>query len=231
VQVEYDAMRLCMFHPNDNPMERGWVGRIDGDRVLHLAAQTLQSFFLGGGGAREHAEYPLGDVTLLLPVQHPPTLRLFSADGTFRFANASAVIGPNVPVSGSSLTACARIAAVIGADGAIGGTTALLEWQDPAEQPEAKQSDFGIVLGPTVVTPDEIEPATAVCRLRGNGRDEAGISTPFSWPEAIALAARRTALRPGDVIAGPPVVVLEGVSGGVQLEVEGIGTLDCPLDG
>ena len=70
-------MRLCMFHPNDNPMERGWVGRIDGDRVLHLAAQTLQSFFLGGGGAREHAEYPLADVTLLVPVQYPPTVRVF----------------------------------------------------------------------------------------------------------------------------------------------------------
>ena len=69
-------MRLCMFHPNDNPLERGWVGRIDGDRVLHLAAQTLQSFFLGGGGAREHAEYPLAEVTLLVPVQYPPTVRI-----------------------------------------------------------------------------------------------------------------------------------------------------------
>ena len=66
-----------MFHPNDNPLERGWVGRIDGDRVLHLAAQTLQSFFLGGGGAREHAEYALAEVTLLVPVQYPPTVRVF----------------------------------------------------------------------------------------------------------------------------------------------------------
>ena len=223
-------MRLCMFHPNDNPMERGWVGRIDGDRVLHLAAQTLQSFFLGGGGAREHAEYALADVTLLVPVQHPPTVRLFSADGSFRFANATAVIGPNVPVDGGPLTACARIAAVIGAGGAIGGFSALLEWQDPAEQPAAKQSDFGIVLGPTVVTPDEIEPASAVCRLRGDGRQETGAPAPFSWAEAISLAARRTVLRPGDVIAGPPVVVLDGVAAGVQLEVEGIGTLDCPVE-
>jgi hypothetical protein len=36
-------------------------------------------------------------------------------------------------------------------------------------------------------------------------------------------------LRPGDVIAGPPVVVLDAVDGGVELEVEGIGTLACPL--
>ena len=47
-----------MFHPVGHPMERGWVGRVDGDRVVHLAAQTLQSFFTGGGTAREHAQYP-----------------------------------------------------------------------------------------------------------------------------------------------------------------------------
>ena len=217
-----------MFHPNDNPMERGWVGRLDGDRVLHLAAQTLQSFFLGGGGAREHAEYALAEVTLLAPVLQPPTVRIFAADGSFRFANATAVIGPNVPVEGSSLTACARIAAVIGAGREIGGTTAMLEWQDPAEQPAAKQSDFGIVLGPTVVTPDELEPASLVCQLTGGRRLETTTPSLFSWPEAISLAARRTALRPGDVIAGPPVVVLDGVARGVQLEVDGIGTLDCP---
>src|SRR6478735_5112205 len=104
------TMRLAMFHPNDNPMDRGWVGRIEGERMLHLAAQTLQSFFLGGGGAREHAEYPLADVTLLVPVQSPPTVRIFEEDGSFRFANATAVVGPSVPVEGSSLTAFARIA-------------------------------------------------------------------------------------------------------------------------
>jgi hypothetical protein len=31
-----------MFHPVGHYLERGWVGRIDGDRVTHLAAQTLQ---------------------------------------------------------------------------------------------------------------------------------------------------------------------------------------------
>jgi hypothetical protein len=218
-----------MFHQNENPMERGWVGRLDGDRVLHLAAQTLQSFFLGGSGAREHAEYPLDEVTLLVPVQYPPTVRIFSADGVFRFANATAVIGPGVPVTGEALTACGRIAAVIGAEGAIGGTTALLEWQDPAAQPAVKQSDFGIALGPTVVTPDEFDPASAVCRLRGDGHPSTVSPPPFSWTEAISLAARRTVLRPGDVIAGPVLVALEGVVGSVQLEVEGIGVLDCPV--
>lgn len=223
-------MRLCMFHPNDSPMERGWVGRLDGERVLHLAAQTLQSFFLGGSGAREHAEYPIAGVTFLAPVQYPPTVRLFAADGSFSFANATAVLGPGTAVArgGSALTARARIAAVIGAEGAIGGYSSLVEWHDPAEQPAVKQSDFGLVLGPAVATPDEVDPETAALELDGKDVD-AGSRELFSWTEATALAARRTALRPGDVIAGPSVAEVEGVSGGVRFAVEGIGVLDCPL--
>lgn len=217
-----------MFHPNGNTLERGWVGRLDGDRMLHLAAQTLQSFFLGGGGAREHAEYPLAEVTLLVPVQ-APTVRLFSRSDAFHFANATALVGPNVPVSGAALTACARVAVVIGAEGEIGGFSALLEWQDPSESPAVKQSDFGLVLGPVVVTPDEIDPGSVGIRVDAEGRHEDASPTEFDWVGAIALAARRTVLRPGDVIAGPPVVTLTDVGGDVRLEVEGIGVLDCPL--
>jgi hypothetical protein len=224
-------MRLCMFHPNESPMERGWVGRLDGDRVLHLATQTLQSLFLGGGSAREHAEYALTDVTLLVPVQHPPTVRVFSGDGAFGFGNASAVVGPGVPVPGGALTARARIAAVIGAGGLIGGFSALVEWHDATEQPEVKRTDFGIVLGPIVVTPDEIDAAVARGVLRSDGRAEPGAPTAFSWPDALALAARRTVLRPGDVLASPPVAIIDAVEGGVRFELEGVGLLDCPLEG
>lgn len=222
-------MRLCMFHPNDNPLERGWVGRVDGDRVLHLAAQTLQSFFLGGGGAREHAEYPLADVTFLVPVQ-PSTVRVFTAPGTFSFANATALVGPSVAVVGTALTACARVAAVIGAEGKIGGFSALLEWHDPTEQPSVKQSDFGLVLGPVVVTPDELDSDTVVVRLDAGSRREEASSADFVWADAIALAARRTVLRPGDVIAGPSLATIPDVDRGVRLEIEGIGVLDCPLE-
>jgi hypothetical protein len=219
-----------MFHPNESPMERGWVGRIDGARMIHLAAQTLQSLFLNGGHAREHAEYPLDGVTLLVPVQYPPTVRVFSEDGSFRFANATAVVGDGVPVPGGGpLRAQARLAAVVGAGGEIGGYSALLEWRAPAEQPPVKQSDFGLVLGPTVVTPDEIDPGSPTCRLRGEGQADTGSPQPFAWPGALALAARRTTLRPGDVVAGPPVLALDGVASGVELDVEGIGTLRCPV--
>jgi len=55
-------MRLCMFTPRELALERGWPGRIDGDVVVQLAAQTLEAFFSGGGKAREHNLYPLADV-------------------------------------------------------------------------------------------------------------------------------------------------------------------------
>ena len=48
-------MKLCMFTPVELELERGWPGKIDGDRVIQVAAQTLQAFFTGGGTAREHA--------------------------------------------------------------------------------------------------------------------------------------------------------------------------------
>ena len=72
-------MKLCMFSPKELGLERGWPGRIEGDRVIQLAAQTLQSFFTGGGRAREHAEYPLADVVLRAPVLNPPAVRDFYA--------------------------------------------------------------------------------------------------------------------------------------------------------
>ena len=71
-------MRLCMFTPIAHEV-RGWPGRIEGDRVIQLAAQTLQSFFTGGAQAREHAEYPLADVLLRAPVLRPPAVRDFYA--------------------------------------------------------------------------------------------------------------------------------------------------------
>ena len=36
-------VKLCMFSPKGHQLERGWPGRIEGDRVIQLAAQTLQS--------------------------------------------------------------------------------------------------------------------------------------------------------------------------------------------
>jgi 2-keto-4-pentenoate hydratase/2-oxohepta-3-ene-1,7-dioic acid hydratase in catechol pathway len=74
-----------------------------------------------------------------------------------------------------------RLAAVIGAEGAIGGFTLLNEWHAP-QLPGAKARDFAISLGPTVVTPDELE-------------------TAGDWEPLLDHVGRNTLLVPGDVIA------------------------------
>ena len=204
-----------MFHPVGHPLERGWVGRVEDDRVIHLAAQTLQSFFTGGGTAREHAEYRLGDVRLLSPVLHPPSVRLFEDHTTFAFANPAAVKGPGGVVHGprKTLTVLPRVAAVIGAEGSIGGFTVLAEWRAEGVAPP-KDRDFALGLGPVVVTPD-------TCSLPADG---------FDWAAAVQLAALGTALFPGDILAGPPVERVVGEFGDVvEVEIDGLGALEQRL--
>ena len=204
-----------MFHPVGHPLERGWVGRVEDDRVVHLAAQTLQSFFTGGGTAREHAEYRLDDVRLLSPVLHPPSVRLFEDHTTFAFANPAAVKGPGGVVHGprKTLTVLPRVAAVIGAEGAIGGFTVLAEWRAEGVAPP-KDRDFALGLGPVVVTPD-------TCSLPADG---------FDWAAAVQLAALGTALFPGDILAGPPVERVVGEFGDVvEVEIDGLGALEQRL--
>src|SRR2546427_2259022 len=132
-----------MFTPKELELERGWPGRIEGDRVIQLAAQTLQAFFAGGGAARHHAEYPLAEVTLLAPVKRPPSIRDFFAfeehvrrarslrgaevprewyeQPVFYFSNPSAVYGPDeevpYPEGTEELDYELEVAAVIGAEG------------------------------------------------------------------------------------------------------------------
>ena len=220
-------MRLCMFHPNDHPMERGWVGRIDGARVLHLAAQTLQSLFLGGGGAREHAEYPLADVTLLVPVQHPPTVRIFDGQESFAFANATAIVGPGARVraGGGPLVLLPRLACVIGAEGRIGGYTLFAEWRIEGMQPP-KDRDFALGLGPVVATPDDLDPAAGMLTVRVDRAERLRSAPPrFDWEAAVDLAASGTSLLPGDILAGPCAEPVALAAGAVELDLPGVGVL------
>src|SRR3954470_16378615 len=96
-------MRLCMFSPRDRDLPRGWPGRLEGNRVIQLAAQTLQAFFTGGGGAREYDEDALADVVLRAQEVQPPKIRIFGSDGVFVFANAAAIYGPDdeIPLPGA----------------------------------------------------------------------------------------------------------------------------------
>jgi len=177
-----------MFSPRELGLERGWPGRIDGERVVQLAAQTLQSFFTGGGEAREHADYALGDVVLRAPVLHPPSVRIFGRDGDFVFANPAAIHGPDdvvhVPQGASGIVPVLRLAAIVGAEQRVGGYTLMNDWDAP-ELSGTKAVDFAISLGPIVVTPDELQ------------------LPDVDFDTLVAHAAANTRLLPGDVITAP----------------------------
>ncbi|HVA32308.1 MAG TPA: hypothetical protein VMU58_13680 [Gaiellaceae bacterium] len=205
-----------MFSPKDRELERGWPGRIEGDRVIQLAAQTLQSFFTGGGGAREHAEYALDDIVLRAPVLHPPSVRIFGRDGDFVFANPASIHGPGdvvvVPDGATGIVPVARLAAIVGVEGAIGGYTLMNDWEAP-ELSGAKAHDFATSLGPTVLTPDE--PALEVA----------------DFDAFVAHAGRNTRLLPGDVIVAPGGSRKETVRPGEigEISVTPFGTLRNPV--
>jgi hypothetical protein len=195
-----------MFTPADSDLERGWPGRIDGDHVTQLAAQTLQSYFASGSSAREHAAYGLDRVRLRAPVLEPPSIRVFEDTTAFSFANPTAVRSPGseIPRPGGRLDAAQRLAAVIGADGQIGGWTGLVEWR-ATELAAPKDRDFALLLGPTV---------------------ETAYDDPFDWEAARALAAANTRLRPGDLLVGPVLDLHEDIaSGGFVVSFDGIGEL------
>ena len=265
-------MKLCMFTPKELALVRGWPGRIEGDKVIQLAAQTLQSYFTGGGNAREHAEFALADVDLRAPVLHPPAVRDFMAFEehvantrrrrgaevppewyelpVFYFSNPAAIVGPDedvaYPEGTDQLDYELECAAVIGAEGQIGGFTILNDWSARDLQREevkvglgpAKGKDFATSLGPVLVTVDEFDGSEGemVARVNGEERSRGNLSAMFhKWPELIAAASRNTVLRTGDVIGSGTVgtgTILEHgddrwLQRGdvVELEIEGIGVL------
>jgi len=159
-----------MFRPRGSDLIRGWPGRIDGDRVVQLAAQTLQSFFTGGGKAREHAEYPLADVDLMPPVLKPPSVRDFYAFEqhvktararrglevpeewfripVFYFSNPNAIYGPEAevphPDGSKELDYELEVAAIIGDDQQIGGFTVMNDWSAR----DLQRQEMKVGLGP-----------------------------------------------------------------------------------
>ena len=163
-------MKLCMFSPKGENLERGWPGRVEGDRVIQLAAQTLQSFFTGGGDARDHAEYPLDEVDLRPPVLRPPSVRDFYAFEqhvktaralrglemvpewyeipAFYFSNPAAIYGPEdeipYPEGSQELDYELELAAVIGAGGEIGGFTVMNDWSAR----DLQRQEMKVGLGP-----------------------------------------------------------------------------------
>ena len=261
-----------MFTPKELALERGWPGRVEGDRVIQLAAQTLQSFFTGGGSAREHAEYALADVDLLPPVLNPPAVRDFMAFEehvanarrqrggevpkewyevpVFYFSNPHAIYGDGdvvpYPEGTQELDYELECAAVIGAEGRIGGFTVLNDWSARDLQRQemrvglgpAKGKDFATSIGPVLVTPDEFDGTSGemVARVNGEERSRGNLAAMYhSWDALLARSAQNTLLAPGDIIGSGTVgsgCILEHGDGRwlqrgdvVELEIEGIGVL------
>ena len=235
-----------MFTPRQLALERGWPGRVEGDLIVQLAAQTLQAFFTGGGAARAHAEYPAADCDLRPPVLHPPAVRLFLPferveTPFFSFVSPIPLLGPEqelpFPAGTDELDYRLALAAVIGAHGEIGGFTAANAWiaRDLARAEReagfgpSKSGDFGLSLGPVVVTPDEFAGTRLVARVNGEERCGTDLrELVHSWPELVAHAARNTELRPGDLL----VAAAAGGTGPalrtgdvVEIDAEGIGVL------
>jgi fumarylacetoacetate (FAA) hydrolase len=117
-----------------------------------------------------------------------------------------------------------------------------------------KAKDFGISLGPAIVTPDELPYVDGrlhvSARVEVNGIEVArgdASEKHFTWPDLVAHAARDTRLRPGDVLGsgtltggcllelGPfepqPDAEPRWIEPGdlVALEAEGLGRLETPV--
>jgi hypothetical protein len=187
-----------MFTPRELALERGWPGKIQGDSVIQVAAQTLEAFFTGGGKAREHNLYPLADVSLRPPVLRPPSIRFFEDERTFSFGNTASIYGPEDDVRAPAAPETRfSVAAVIGGEERIAGFTLVNDWRAPSLAPP-KDRDFATTIGPWVET--EYVPE-------------------FDLAAAREVATRNTRLRAGDLLVAPPFAV-----GVPEPTVPGLGT-------
>lgn len=264
-------MRLCTFRPASAPAE-GWPGRVDGNRVIRLDAPDLTAVLADRGQAADVAAFSLGDVELLAPVPRPPSVRDFFAFEqhvataranrgadvpaewyefpVFYFSNPAAIFGPDAEIPYPAGTAMLdyelEVAAVIGADGEIGGFTIMNDWSARDVQRTevrvglgpAKAKDFATSIGPVVVTAEEFDGTRAVMTARVNGEERSRgelADIYYPWPAILAQAARNTALRPGEILGSGTVgtgCILEHDDGRwlvpgdtVELEVAGLGVL------
>jgi 2-keto-4-pentenoate hydratase/2-oxohepta-3-ene-1,7-dioic acid hydratase in catechol pathway len=144
-------MRLVTFH---DPHGSTRVGRLDGERVVELAAPSMLDWLRGDGHEPAGRDHALADVRLLAPVPTPPSVRdFFAYEGhvatgwrlrggeipeawyeapVFYFSNPASIQGPRDPVRRPIgcewLDFELEIAAVIGEGGEIAGFTLLNDW-------------------------------------------------------------------------------------------------------
>jgi fumarylacetoacetate (FAA) hydrolase len=163
-------VRLCTFTSRTPPTGPARPGRVERDRVIPLAAPSLQAYLAAGAEAREEPALPLSEVRLNAPVLRPPSVRDFYAFEqhvatarrlrgqdvpqewyeipVFYFSNPGAIAGPDEPIAypdgTQKLDYELEVAAVIGYDGAIAGFTIMNDWS--ARDLQAQEVRVG--LGP-----------------------------------------------------------------------------------
>ncbi len=160
-------MRLVSFR---DALGHDHVGRIDGDRVVELAARSMLQWLRGEGHEPAGRDHALDDVTLRAPVPEPPSVRDFYAyEGhvatgnrlrgrdvpeawydfpVFYFSNPASIKDPGAAIKRPD--GCAwmdfelEIAAVIGAEGTIAGFTLLNDWSAR----DIQRAEMTVGLGP-----------------------------------------------------------------------------------
>jgi fumarylacetoacetate (FAA) hydrolase len=144
-------VKLCTFSSNGGAPR---PGRVEGSRVIRLAADSLIAVLAAGGDVPADGEFELDQVRLFAPIPAPPSVRDFFAFEqhvataranrgatvpaewyefpAFYFSNPAAIFGPDDPIpyprSSEQLDYELEVAAVIGMDGRIGGFTVLNDW-------------------------------------------------------------------------------------------------------
>lgn len=163
-------MKLATFRIIDDPHNRAYPGRVEGESVVQLLAPTLLDYLISKESIAEGATYPLSKVHLLAPIPNPPSIRDFIAFEkhiataranrgatvppewyeipAFYFTNPAAVVGPDVsiprPIGSTQLDYELEVAAVIGLEGKIVGFTIMNDWS--ARDIQAIETKVG--LGP-----------------------------------------------------------------------------------
>jgi fumarylacetoacetate (FAA) hydrolase len=157
-------VRLCTFEVEG----RAAPGRVEGDRVVELAAPSLVAWLAAGGD--DVVEHALADVRLRAPVPLPPSVRDFYAFErhvraaraqrglevapewyrlpVFYFSNPAAICGPEDTVPFPSESAAwdyeLEAAAVVGADGRPAGFTVMNDWSAR----DLQKMEMAVGLGP-----------------------------------------------------------------------------------
>ena len=220
-----------MFHPISMPMERGWVGRVEGDEVVHLASPDAPAPVHGRWVGARPCPVRARRRPASLPLPTPPSVRVFDLDGAFEFANPAAVVGPGSSIKapkGSAVALDAGLAGLVGLD-------SVKAVCDPSRDCARRRSHHRRIA--TSASPRAVASRRWTRRRLprpSTRRAPAGPprrSRPDSTGRRLGASRRRSTRfdrRPADV--APVAVVVEVPPGPVAVEVEGCGTLELTLE-